>query len=227
VSEKRGIASRPKRRPLVIGLTGNFGAGKSTVASLFKKKGARVLSADRLAHEVFRKGNPVHLRVRSLFPQQKGNLSRKRIADIVFQSPQKRRSLEALVHPYVLRRIQDEAGRTKKRVVIVEVPLLFETGFDRGCDRTIVVVAKPSQIFKRLAGRGGFKTRPYTRAQIQARWRAQMPPAEKIGRSDYRIDNSDGLGKTRSQVEKIWKELNKVAQGPTRATRERSLSKHG
>lgn len=185
----------------MVGLTGNFGVGKSTVASLFKKKGAKVLSADRLAHEVFRKGNPVYLRVRSLFPSEKGNLNRERIAGIVFRSPRKRRALESLIHPYVFRRIQEQVGRTRKRVVIVEVPLLFETGFDRGCDRTIVVRSEPSEIFRRLSRRG------YSGPEIRARWRAQRPLGDKTRRSDYLIDNSDGLRETRRQVEKIWKEL--------------------
>lgn len=184
-----------------MGLTGNFGAGKSTVVVFFKRFGAQVIDTDRLAHEVFQKKNPVHLGVRSLFPGQKGNLSRKKVAEIVFRDQRKRRALESLVHPYVFKRIQEEVDRMRHGIVILEVPLLFESGFHRRCDRTIVVRSYATQTLKRLTRRG------YSKAQIRARWRAQMPLPEKIRRADYLIDNSGDRGETRREVEKVWKAL--------------------
>lgn len=199
------------RGPLVVGLTGNFGTGKSTVSGLFRKKGAKILNADRLAHEVFRKGHLLFRKVRSLFPKGKERLGRKQIAEVVFMNPKKRRQLESLVHPYVFMRIRKELERTRERVAILEVPLLFESGFDRQCDRTVVVHSPEEKVFRRL-GQIGF-----SKAEVRARWRAQMPLREKMRRADYRIDNSKGLAETRRQVVEVWKDLQN----------ERSLTTHG
>ena len=184
-----------------MGLTGNFGTGKSTVARLFRRRGTRVLSADRLAHEVFEKENPLYPQVRSLFPKIKGSLSRAAIAQIIFRDSEKRRALESLIHPYVFRRIREEMGRMRSRVVILEIPLLFESGFDQECDCTIVVRAPLKKVFERLLERG------FREAEVEARWRAQMPLRRKIRRADYSIDNSDGREATRRQVVQIWKKI--------------------
>jgi len=192
-----------------VGLTGNFGTGKSTVARLFRRLGAEVVNADRLAHEVFRKENRLYPGIRSLFPELKGRLSREALARIVFQSPVRRRALESLVHPYVFDRIREETRRRRARVVVVEAPLLFESGFDQACDGTILVQASPQETLRRLRGKG------FREAEVRARWRAQWPVKKKIRRSDYLIDNSDGRQKTQRQVVQIWKDI------------ERSLKKHG
>ena len=183
------------------------------MARLFKDKGAAVISADRLAHEVFRKGHALYPKVRLLFEEVRGDLSRAKIAAVVFRDPGKRKALETLIHPYVFRRIQEEIRRTRKRILILEIPLLFESGFDRRCDQTLVVQAAPEKVTERLKKRG------FTQREIKARWQAQMPIQKKIRRSDFTIDNSDGLAETRRQVSRIWKELNQSI--------ERSSSKDG
>ena len=198
----RGFGIKPGRKRLLVGLTGNFGAGKSTVSRFFKRKGAAVFNADQLAHEVYQKGNPIYPRLKSLFPGEK-NLSRQKIAQIVFKDKKKRCALEALIHPYVLKRICEKLAQTRQKIVILEVPLLFESGFDRQCDRTIVIKTKAVEIIKRLS-------RTHSQAEILARWQAQMPLPEKIWRADYVIDNAGCLSQTRGQVEKILKKLNEI-----------------
>ena len=94
-------------------------------------------------------------------------------------------------------------------MVVVEAPLLFESGFDQACDGTILVQASPQETLRRLRGKG------FREAEVRARWRAQWPVKKKIRRSDYLIDNSDGRQKTQRQVVQIWKDI------------ERSLKKHG
>lgn len=196
----------------MAGLTGNFGTGKSTVAAYFRKKGARVIDCDRLAHEVFRKGNRLYPKIRSLFQGIPGGLSRRKVARVVFNEVKKRQALETLIHPYVLGRIREEVQRTRKRIVILEVPLLFESGFHRHCDRSLVVKAHAREVVDRLGRKG------LGREEIQARWRAQMPLGEKIRRADEVIDNSRGWARTRYQVDEIWKRLKKL---------ERSLTRYG
>ncbi len=200
MSGKRGIGINHRKGLLIVGLTGHFGAGKSTVTSFFEKLGARVIDADHLAHEVFQKKSPVYRRIRSLFPELK-NCDRKQVAKIVFRDGRKRRALESLVHPYVFKRMREEMDQKRSGIVILEVPLLFESGFHRDCDRTLVVKSSASQILKRLYSKG------YSKAATRARWRAQMPLGEKIRRADYVIDNSKDRAKTRQNVLKIWKKL--------------------
>lgn len=170
-----------------------------------------MIDADRLAHEVFRKGNPVYPKVVALFPEIRGRLSRSKVARVVFRMAGKRRELERLVHPYVFRRISEKLKGMRRGVAVVEVPLLFESGYDRRCTRTIVVKADASQVAARLRRKG------FTRGEVEARWYAQMPLARKAAKADEVINNSDGLGRTRAQVGRIWKKLNRI---------ERSLLKH-
>ena len=192
-----------------MGLTGHFGAGKSTVARLFKERGSEVLNADRLAHEVYRKKNRLYKKLHSLFPELEGPLDRRKISQIIFRDPLRRRSLERLIHPYVFNRIQEEIRKKPKSVFILEVPLLFESGFYRKTDCNVLVKTRAEIILTRLTLKG-FKAR-----DIKARWRAQMPLSKESRRSDYVIDNSNGLKQTQKQVVQVWKQI------------ERSLTKHG
>lgn len=160
-----------------------------------------MIDSDRLAHEAFRPGSRLYARIRSLFPELRGRVSRPRVAKIVFKDSRRRRSLESLIHPYVFERIAGEIRRTRKRAAVVEVPLLFESGFHRHCDWTVVVRAKPEAVIERLR-RKGFRT-----AQIRARWRAQMTPHAKVKQADFVIDNSKGKRRTRRQVEVLWPRL--------------------
>lgn len=189
---------------LVVGVTGNFGFGKSAVCRIFARLGAVSLNADRMAHEVFQKGNKIYPRVLALFPEISGKPNRKRIAEIVFKDSKRRERLETLVHPYVFCRIQEEVALAPKPVVIVEAPLLFESGFDQDCDRTVVVTAKPEEVLRRLA-RSGFK-----KSEVEARWRAQWPIQKKAARADFVINNSKNRSETQRQTERIWRGLKKL-----------------
>ena len=198
------------KKKIVIGLTGNFGTGKSTVAGMFRKWGAQVVDADRLAHEVFKKESPLYSRLNSLFPRLKGKLTRKKVAEIVFGDLEQKKALESLIHPYVFKRIEEKLGQMRKEVAVVEVPLLFETGFDESCDMTVLVQAPRQKIIRRLKARG------FEKSEAQRRWQVQMPAEEKSGRADFLIDNSDGRKKTEEQVKKIWEQVRKIQKGANR-----------
>lgn len=193
------MSRRP--RPLRVGLTGGFGSGKSTVAGFFKKLGARVVDSDRLAHEVFKKGHPMFPGVRALFPETKGVLTRSRAARAVFSDPKRRRALESLVHPYVFQRIREEIARAKAPVIVLEVPLLFESGFDRACDVTVTVRSPERMVLGRMRRRG------FSEKEVRDRLRAQMALSEKVRRADYTVDNSKSPGKTRGQVKILWEKF--------------------
>lgn len=183
---------------LVAGLTGTFGSGKSSAGRLFKKWGARrVIDADKIAHEPFQPGHPLAGRIRKLF----GSLDRKVIAREVFGDPRKRKRLEAILHPYVRERVRAQLKGIRSGIVILEVPLLFETGFDRFCDMTVAVAAGRSRIEKRLQRKG------FSRSQVRARMRAQWPEEEKKRKSDLFIRNSGSKKELAQKTKLIWAAL--------------------
>ena len=152
----------------MVGLTGTFGSGKSTVGNFMKRLGARsVIDSDRIAHEVFRPDHALRRKIKSLF--EMGSFSRRQIAKSVFSDAKKRKRLEAVIHPYVLKRIRQEMNRIKNGVIVLEVPLLFEAHFDRMCDVTVSVLSGEKNILKRLS-RSGF-----SRMEVRSRLRAQLP----------------------------------------------------
>lgn len=192
-------------RKTIVGLTGVFGSGKSTVSHLFEELGAAVVNADTLAHEALWKGSEVYKKVAGLFPEAEkagaGELDRKAIAEIVFRDAKRRKELEKAVHPYVRSRIHEEIVRAEEPVVVLEIPLLFETGMNQFCDASVVVSSPAAAIQKRLKEKG------FSVAQIKARLGAQMPLKEKIKRADYAVRNSGTLTETKKQVKKIWQQL--------------------
>ena len=135
---------------LVVGLTGTFGSGKSTVGRLLKRFGAqRVIDCDRLVEQALRVDVGIRAKIRDLF-DIKGRINRQAIAEVVFRNIRKRKQLEAIIHPYVFKAIDSDLRRIPKGIVILEVPLLFETGFDRRCDMTMAVTAGKRAIVDRL-----------------------------------------------------------------------------
>ena len=188
---------------IIMGLTGTFGSGKSTVAHFMEELGALVIDADKIAHEALWEESPVYQDILKLFPEagKSGELDRKKIADVIFKDAAKRKALEDLTHPYVFSRIGEEIADAEEKVVVIEVPLLFEAGFDRICDSTVTVTASKKEIEKRLLEKG------FTQEQISARQAAQMPDEEKKKRAGFILDNSGTLENTRRKVEKLWKSL--------------------
>lgn len=196
------------RRRLIVGLTGALGSGKSTVAKLFRRWGAHVIDADRLAHAALRKDSLTYRRITKTFGpailKANGPIDRKQLADVVFNDARKRKLLERIVHPFVFRKIGSEIRTSRRKIVVVEIPLLFETGFERFVHRTVVVDAFPEALARRLKTKRG-----YSSGQIRARIRAQWPMAKKKERSDFVINNNDGISKTVRQARMVWDQLTK------------------
>ncbi len=190
---------------VIVGLTGVFGSGKSTVANLFEELGAEIVNTDRLAHEALFEGSSVYEQAAAKFQEAKQagtlGLDRKKLAAIIFKDAARRKELEKIVHPYVRNRAMEEIADAKAAVVVLEVPLLFEAGFDGFCDVTVAVTAEEKVTEERLIEKG------FSRAEIDARRKAQFSQEEKAKRADKVINNSGTLKETRREVEKIWKNL--------------------
>ena len=189
---------------LLVGLTGGIGSGKSTAARLLAGRGAVVLDSDAFARESVSKGSPGFERVVRLFGtgilRPDGDLDREGLADIVFHDDRLRAELEDIVHPEVRRRIAEEIGSHigTEHVVVVDSPLLFETGSAGSFQVVVVIVATPETRIARLAARG------MDPQDARARLASQMPLEEKAARADIVLDNEGSLGQLDVLVARLW-----------------------
>ncbi|MDI6853638.1 MAG: dephospho-CoA kinase [Deltaproteobacteria bacterium] len=194
---------------LKVALTGGAGSGKSTVARMFKELGAAVVDADAAARDAVRPGAPAWEELRRAFGpeffQEDGELDRGKMARLAFSDPEARQKLNAILHPRIIGMIRDkvkELSEKGEKLVIVEVPLLFETGLQNAYDRIIVVYADTAQQMQRLKARDERDLR-----EIDGILAAQWPLGEKRRLAHYVIDNRGSLEDTKKQVENIWRDL--------------------
>jgi dephospho-CoA kinase len=194
---------------LKIAITGGAGTGKSTVARMFAELGAEVLDADQIAREVVAVGAPAWAELRRLYgPEyfhENGELNRSKLSQLVFADPEERRRLDRFIHPRVEAELKARVAELRRRgqaLVLVEVPLLFETGREAAYDRVIVVTAPEAVQIRRLRGRD--RRGP---DEIRGMLKAQWPLAGKVARADYVVDNGGERRVTAGQVKNIWAEL--------------------
>lgn len=191
-----------------IALTGGFGTGKSTVGRMFEDLGIPRVDADILVHKLMESGGDVWREIVATFGeeilQSDREIDRSRLAEIVFGDAKKRKQLEAIVHPKVREAMHQEidrlsqAGQTK---IILEIPLLFEVGWDREEKwNAIIVVTCDEKIQQERAS----KKFGLSAEAIKARISAQLPLSEKIKKATFVIDNSNDATATRKEVEKIF-----------------------
>jgi dephospho-CoA kinase len=191
---------------LKVGLTGNYGMGKSSVAAMFRKLGAVTVDSDEIVAELL-KEEPVIARIRALFGVEAMNPdgipNKKYIAEKVFQHAALRKKLEAILHPLVFARLEARLAslRDKSRIVVVEVPLLFEGGYEGQFDRTIAVYANRKTVLARL-GKAGV-----SRRDALARLKAQMDIRSKMRRADYCVHNNGLKREAEARVRKIYRLL--------------------
>jgi dephospho-CoA kinase len=195
---------------IIVGLTGSFGTGKSTVAKSFKDRGAVVLDADAVSRDFVEKG-PGKKIVLKWFGKKiltRGQIDREKVAAIVFNDKKALKRLMRTVHPAVIKefrkKISDYRKGGKVKVVIMDVPLLFESGMDKMADVTITVKASQQDQIRRTTKK--FKM---NKTEALKRIRNQMPLSKKISLSDIIIDNRGSLKDVDSQVSAVWNKLQK------------------
>jgi dephospho-CoA kinase len=195
---------------LRVGLTGGIASGKSTVSGIFANLGATILDADEVAREVLLPGQPAWTRLRQVFGQEffhpDGTVKRKQLRKLVFADPAKRKQLNAIVHPEVMKEINRRAescsSLEQAGVLLVDVPLLLEVGVANRFDKVVVVYARESLQIGRLMQRDGI-----SEDEAKQALKAQMALSKKVEQADYVIDNSGSLEETRDQVQSVWQEL--------------------
>lgn len=185
----------------VLGLTGSLGMGKSTTAKFFAEEGVPLHDADAEVHRLYERGaTPL---IEAAFPGTTvgGKVDRDKLAQRVLGDPVAIRKLEGIVHPLVRRAEEHflaEAARKGASIVVLDIPVLFETGADRRCD-AVVVVSAPADVQRaRVFERPGMTEEKFDAILVK-----QMPDAEKRARADFLVDTSTGFGAARAQVREI------------------------
>jgi len=198
------MQSRPGLK--IIGVTGGFGTGKTFVAAIFKKLGARVIDADRLSRRAVKRGTVCYDRiVRAFGPgilTKTGSIDRKRLAGMVFNSKRKLSRLNRIVHPFVIKSIKKNAAGSRNGVVVLDAPLLIEAKLTAFVDKVVVVkCSKPVQL-KRTMKKFGMEE-----YEVTSRINSQLPIIEKEKMADFVINNNGKKEETEKQVIKIWRRI--------------------
>jgi dephospho-CoA kinase len=193
-----------------ICLTGGIASGKSTVAKMLAEHGAILVDADQAAREAVEPGSPAWRQLQELlgesFFRADGRLDRRKLRQRIIHDPACRLQVNAIVHPAVLeameKRSQSCLQRNPQHIIIVDIPLLFETRLARRCDTILVVYVPRAVQIQRLMARDGV-----TREEAESSLAMQLPLEDKKQWADLVIDNSGTVEQTRSRVEEVWREL--------------------
>lgn len=192
---------------IVIGLTGSIGMGKSNAASMLRRLGLPVHDADAAVHRLLGPEGRAVKRVAAAFPQAlSGNrIDRKRLGDLVFGDTPALRRLESILHPLVRessRAFLMQAARRRAPIVVLDIPLLFESGIESSVDAVIVVTAPPAIQRQRVMRRTGMTAEKFR--SILAR---QVPDSEKRRRATYVVQTGGHLGQTLRQLQRVVRDI--------------------
>jgi dephospho-CoA kinase len=197
----------------ILGLTGSIGMGKSTTAKLFTEAGVPVYDADAAVHRIY-EGEAASA-IEAAFPGTTvgGKVDRAKLSAKVVHDPAAIKQLEQIVHPMLgasRQKFLDDAERSGAPVVVMDIPLLFETGGEKRVDAVVVVSTDPATQRERILARGTM-----TNEALDAILARQLPDAEKRKRADFVVDTSHGLDPVRTAIRDILAEVVKMPQRRT------------
>ena len=196
---------------MIIGLTGGIASGKSTVSNYLAELGAIIIDADKIAHEIMEKGKTAYWQVIEAFGREilaeNGEIDRSRLGKIVFNNLEKKKILEEITHPQVIREMREkiEEYRAENKVIVLDVPLLFEAGLDSMVDETWVVYVDRETQLQRLMARDGLSYE-----EANKRIQAQMSLEKKRDLADFVINNKGNIEDLKRQVLLKWREINEI-----------------
>jgi dephospho-CoA kinase len=193
---------------MIIGLTGGIASGKSESAKYFEELGAFCIDADAVAKELTCKDKPALQEITKVFGDNllsvEGTLNRKKLADIIFSDVSSKLKVEEILHSRIIFRINEIISKeiSEKEVIVVNAPLLFETGLDKVCDKIVTIKISYDIQVERLALRDGLND-----DEIKKRIASQMPMEEKVKLSDFVVDNSGSKKDLKKKIENIYRLL--------------------
>jgi dephospho-CoA kinase len=190
-----------KGRGEVIGVTGPFASGKTTVTDEFVALGAVRIDADEISHDILSEDVRIIKKIETVFGpgvMESGKVSREKLSMSVFSDRDKLKALSEIMHPEIIKRVKKAIADAAGKTVVLDAPLLFESGFYKQVDRLVVVMASEETCIKRAALKGV----PEDRArQIMA---SQISPEEKMKMADHVIFNEGNLKQIKEGVKKVW-----------------------
>jgi dephospho-CoA kinase len=189
--------------PRIIGLTGGIASGKSVVSRTLKGLGMMVVDADAISHEILAKDNAIRQEVVRTFGtevlNEGGEIDRGKLGGIVFQGPELRKALEAILHPPIREEMWKRAQESSGEDVVLDVPLLIETGAHKRVDLVVLVYATRDLQIQRLMARDGI-----SRVEAVKRIDTQLSLEEKVSYAHYIINNTGSVEETEEQVIRFY-----------------------
>lgn len=190
---------------MILGLTGGIASGKSTVSKKLKELGSYIIDADEISREVSDSTEVLKVLEENFGSEiiDQGHLDRKKLREIVFQSEEKRDLLNSVMHPVIVGKIKEEIENNREEeLIILDVPLLYETGLEYLCDKVLVVYTDEMTQVDRVKSRDGIG-----KNMAKKIISSQMSLVEKMGKSDMHIENNENLEELLKKVELIYSEL--------------------
>ena len=193
----------------IIGLTGGIGSGKSTVSRFLAELGAVIIDADKVGHEAFKPGTEAWREVAAAFGRQiltpSGDIDREKLGEIVFGNPDSLARLNRIMHPRLYDMIKAQLEEYRWQgigVVVLEVPLLIEAGWNSLVDEVWVTVASRATVLRRLQEKVGL-----SKTQALARINSQLSSTERVKHADVVIDTDCTLDELKTKVGELWQGL--------------------
>ena len=190
----------------VIGIGGNIGSGKTTLAKIFQKFGAKIIDADKIGWSLLKKSSKEYRKIIRSFGKsildKNQNINRKKLGEIVFAHSKRLQTLNRIIHPSLLTKIRREISR-QKGMVILDAALLFNWGFEKEMDASVLVSATKRLKIERASQAG------MTKETAEARVSKQLPESIMAKRADFIVKNNGTQEDLRNKAEELWQLLNK------------------
>ena len=190
----------------VIGMCGGSGAGKGTVCSIFAELGIKSIDTDKLYHDIISTDSECTLELVSTFGNSiyaNPGINRKALRDVVFSSPAALAELNKITHKHILSQVRNIIhSSTCTEGIIIDAPLLFESGFDRECDTTVCVIANDNVRIERIIARDNI-----TYDIAKKRIASQIPNSDLIRKCEYSVENNSTEEELRKNVIKLYKKM--------------------
>lgn len=190
---------------MILGLTGGIATGKSTADNFFKQKKIPVIDADEIAHTLLEINQPAYLAIKKTFGttyfKNDGSLDRAKLGQLVFNDHAQLAKLNSLTHPLIFKEIERQIKAKRQEnidLIVLDIPLLFESNAQKYCDRVLVITSSPAVELTRLKQRNHLSTE-----EAKARINSQMPLAEKAAKADYVVDNTGTIDELEEKLTQV------------------------